>query len=631
MVAALSTGRKKRIERVHTIVTHSSRNAGGIVLPLSFDFCSRGGAGATRPMSGNQGRTLGKYKLVAEIARGGMGIVYLAMAQGPGGFHKLVVVKELKPDLVEDPAFLAMFLDEARLAARLNHPNIVQTNEVGNDGNRYFMAMDYLDGRTLDRIRRRSAAAGAPFTTHMQLKVLCELLSGLEYAHKLADFDGTPLGIVHRDVSPQNVFVTFEGQVKIVDFGIAKAADSTQETRAGVLKGKISYMAPEQARGQKVDARADVFSAGMMLWETLTGKRMWQGTSDLDILRALVASDLPRASTVNPNVPTELDDICAKAMSFDRDKRHASAGALQDDIELYLLGVGKAVSTREIGACVTELFRDDRVKTNAVIEAHVARARAGAARDELPSIDVALHAAVSGSTPVDNPNTSSLPIPAPPSVPGLGTHPMSVSAGAVVHTSASPPEKRRSGMMLLLPGLGIGAAACGVVFALMRGAHPAAPVSAAAPADDVAPAQPASAAVPLVAPGPELVDVEIRVSPANAAITVDGATVSGNPFHGKYPRGEAMHRIRAVAGGYLPKSTDVPFSANVTLDLSLEHVQPIHVIVPAPPPRPAPVARGNPPRPADTPTPAPAPTDVSPQGGSKPRRPIDPSNPYGTE
>ena len=586
-------------------------------------------------MTANQGRTLGKYKLVAEIARGGMGIVYLAMAQGPGGFHKLVVVKELKPDLVEDPAFLAMFLDEARLAARLNHPNIVQTNEVGNEGDRYFMAMDYLDGRTLDRIRRRSAAAGAPFSTHMQLKVLCELLSGLEYAHKLSDFDGTPLGIVHRDVSPQNVFVTFEGQVKIVDFGIAKAADSTQETRAGVLKGKVAYMAPEQARGQKVDARADVFSAGMMLWETLTSRRMWQGASDLDILRALVASDLPRASTVNPNVPRELDDICARAMSHDREKRHASAGALQDDIELYLLGVGKAVTTREIGACVTELFREDRVKTNAVVEAHVARARAGAARDELPTIEVALHAAAgSGATPVDNPATASMAAPAPSSMPGTGTQQMSVSAGAVVHTNASLPENRRSGVMLLVPALAFAGLAAGVVFLLMRGGH-AAPV-AAGPSDD-APAPPASVApAPIAPPAPvttasELVDVEIRVTPPGATITVDGASVSGNPFHGKYPRGDAMHRVRAVAGGYVTKSTDVPFSSNVTLDLSLEHVPQIHVVqVPAPTPRPAPIARGNPPRPSDTP-PAPAPTDVSPQGGSKPRRPIDPSNPYGTE
>src|SRR6201985_121203 len=157
------------------------------------------------------GRMLGKYQLIAEIARGGMGVVYLAMVQGPGGFNKLVVVKELKPELVEEPAFLTMCLDEARLAARLSHPNIVQTNEVGNEGERYFMAMDYLDGRGLDRVHRRARAAGIVPSLSVHLRIACEILEGLEYAHKLADFDGTPLHIVHRDVSPSNVFITFDG------------------------------------------------------------------------------------------------------------------------------------------------------------------------------------------------------------------------------------------------------------------------------------------------------------------------------------------------------------------------------------------------------------------------------------
>src|ERR1700733_9219310 len=173
-------------------------------------------------MYGGAGRSLGKYRLIAEIARGGMGIVYLAMVQGPGGFNKLVVIKELKPELIEEPAFLTMFLDEARLAAKLSHANIVQTNEVGNDGDRYFMAMDYLDGRGLDRVRRRSQHTDHGLTLAMQLRVICDVLAGLDYAHTFADFDGTLLGIVHRDVSPQNVFITFEGQVSLLDFGIAK-------------------------------------------------------------------------------------------------------------------------------------------------------------------------------------------------------------------------------------------------------------------------------------------------------------------------------------------------------------------------------------------------------------------------
>ena len=339
-------------------------------------------------MYGEAGRTLGKYRLIDEIARGGMGIVYLAMVQGPGGFNKLVVVKELKPDLVEEPSFLQMFLDEAKLAARLNHPNIVQTNEVGNDGERYFMAMDYLDGRGLDRVRRRSRTAGWGLSLPMHLRVTCDMLAGLDYAHKLPDFDGTPLGIVHRDVSPQNVFITFDGQVKLLDFGIAKTADSVNETRAGVLKGKVSYMAPEQARGVKVDARADVYAAGVILWEALTGRKMRAGQSEKETMEALIAGDLPRVSSVKPWVPTELDEICARALAPDPAERYQTAAEFQDALEQHLKSTNTNISARDVGSCITELFREDRAATNTLIETHIARSRSETARDDLPIIEL---------------------------------------------------------------------------------------------------------------------------------------------------------------------------------------------------------------------------------------------------
>src|SRR3954465_2487153 len=186
-------------------VTASERRPGPARSPTKTSSGAAQPGSTLSAMLTDPGRMLGKYQLIAEIARGGMGVVYLAMVQGPGGFNKLVVVKELKPELVEEPAFLTMFLDEARLAARLNHPNIVQTNEVGNDGDRYFMVMDYLDGRGLDQIRRRAKAAGGGPSLAMMLRILIDMLGGLDYAHKLTDFDGTPMQIVHRDVSPQNV------------------------------------------------------------------------------------------------------------------------------------------------------------------------------------------------------------------------------------------------------------------------------------------------------------------------------------------------------------------------------------------------------------------------------------------
>src|SRR5689334_3257328 len=189
--------------------------------------------------------SLGKYRLIAELGHGGMAEVYLAVVRGPAGFNKLVVVKQIRPQLAEDPEFLAMFLDEARLAARLSHPNVVQTNEVGQEGERHFLAMEYLDGQPLSRINQRlGPKGGLPLVMH--LRVIADLLGGLHYAHELSDYDGTPLGVVHRDVTPHNIFITYDGVVKVVDFGIAKARDALTLTKVGIIKGKIAYMAPEQ-------------------------------------------------------------------------------------------------------------------------------------------------------------------------------------------------------------------------------------------------------------------------------------------------------------------------------------------------------------------------------------------------
>jgi eukaryotic-like serine/threonine-protein kinase len=635
-------------------------------------------------MLADPGRMLGKYQLIAEIARGGMGVVYLAMVQGPGGFNKLVVVKELKPELVEEPAFLTMFLDEARLAARLSHANIVQTNEVGNDGDRYFMAMDYLDGRGLDQIRRRSKTAGFGLSVPMQIRVICDMLAGLDYAHKLTDFDGTPLNIVHRDVSPQNVFVTFDGQVKLLDFGIAKAANSMHETHAGVVKGKVSYMSPEQGRGWKVDARADVFSAGVMLWEALTGKRMREGRNDQEKLWALVSSDVARASSIKPWVPPALDDICARAMAWNRDERYPSAGAMQHDLESYLTTTGTSVSAREVGACVTELFREDRTSTNSVIEAYVARARRGAVRDKLPVIDVASRSGLGSPTPSaqhavikDKGETD----------PGLVTSLDSPSARSSIGAAASDPRKtkraRSLGGVLVAGATGV-AIAVAVIIVIARAtggattiesrtdpaAKPILPVPALTPGATVQAPEPAS--LPGPGPGatsaapadraappasPTTVDVEIRVSPATAKLSIDGKDVEGNPYTSQHPADELVHNVRATAPGYLTKSVAVPFNANVTLDLSLERVAPPAPtparVAPRPPvrtpsTRTAPPTRVTQPARPEVRTPEsgaePAepssrtepgaqkpsiPTHIDPAGGNKPRRPIDPNNPYG--
>jgi serine/threonine-protein kinase len=268
-----------------------------------------------RPDSPN----IGKYRFLVELGSGGMGDVLLAVAQGPKGFNKLQVIKRLRPELAQDPEFLAMFLNEARIAARLNHPNVVQTNEVSEHEDEYFIAMEYLEGQSLYGVMKRAqslqAKGGKPFPMAMHLHVLAEACEGLHYAHELVDYDGTPLQLVHRDCSPQNVFVTYDGEVKVLDFGIAKAADSATMTRTGVLKGKVPYMPPEQLDGTHVDRRADIFAIGAMIWEAATGVRLWKGLNDIQIAHRLHQKDIPTPSSFEPTVDPKLEPICMKAQA----------------------------------------------------------------------------------------------------------------------------------------------------------------------------------------------------------------------------------------------------------------------------------------------------------------------------
>jgi len=315
---------------------------------------------------------VGKYRIVLPLGQGGTADVYLAVADGPSGFTKLVVVKVLRKSLASDSEFRMMFVSEARLAARLHHPNIVQTNEVIEVDGAPVLVMEYLDGQPLSQVIVRGKQGG--FTLAMQLRVLADALAGLHAAHELADFDGTPLGVVHRDVSPHNLFVTVEGQAKVLDFGIAKLERSMVETEVGTVKGKLRYMAPEQVAGDKLDRRADVYAAGVILWEALTGERMWKGSSEGEIRARVLAGDLPLSETSRPDVPQVLARICRRALSRAPGDRHATARQLADELEAAMSELGLAASQREIGAMVARLFEDIRGETKRTLETKLGRA-----------------------------------------------------------------------------------------------------------------------------------------------------------------------------------------------------------------------------------------------------------------
>ena len=338
--------------------------------------------------------TLGKYGLIAELGHGGMADVFLAMVGGPtgSGFTKLAVIKRLRQNLVEDPEFVAMLVDEARISARLNHPNVVQTIEVGVEGEEYYLAMEFLEGQPLHRIQRRAVKVGTPLPRDLEYLVIADTLAGLHHAHELADYDGSPLGIVHRDVTPQNVFVTYEGTVKVVDFGIAKAAGRASETRQGIVKGKVRYMSPEQAVGQGIDRRSDIFAAGLLLWGAATGQRFWKDTDDLGIIQALVAGNFdPSPRSVDPKVPAEIDAMCRKALAADPADRYETAQEFHDDLEAFLAD-HIVTARRRLGQFVARLFEAERNELRGVIE------RASRVGRDQPSVAVLM--AGSGSTSV---------------------------------------------------------------------------------------------------------------------------------------------------------------------------------------------------------------------------------------
>ncbi|XYH93409.1 protein kinase domain-containing protein [Sorangium sp. So ce1128] len=319
---------------------------------------------------------LGRYRPIAKLGRGGMADVFLAMAHGPASVNKLVVVKRLRSFADEEDRHVLMFMDEAKLSARMNHPNVVQTYEVGSDQEGYFIVMEYLEGQPLKRVMK-SAADREPGTGGLVrstwLRIIAEVLRGLHYAHELCEFDGRPLGIVHRDVSPHNIFITYDGAVKLVDFGVAKAAVNSSRTESGTFKGKLTYMAPEQVTsGKTVDRRADIFAVGVVLWELLAGRRLFEG-DQISVMHQLLLGKLPRLSTVVPGIPIALDQIAAKALEREPSKRFATAQEMCDVIESYLQWSGEDVRSEFLGACMRGIYSESRATIRQQIRAQIER------------------------------------------------------------------------------------------------------------------------------------------------------------------------------------------------------------------------------------------------------------------
>jgi eukaryotic-like serine/threonine-protein kinase len=541
----------------------------------------------------------GKYYLVCRIGRGGMADVYLAVMSGPAGFSKLVALKVLRPD--EQPegtagdgtSYLQMFLDEARLAAHLSHTNIVQMFEVGECNGRAFMAMEYLEGRSYAVVLRRleryasgemEIAAGTPagqerpaMPLALKLLVINQTLDGLHHAHELRSLDGDALRLVHRDVSPQNIFITYEGIVKVLDFGIAKTTESSVETKQGFFKGKVRYMAPEQFRGGPIDRRADIYAVGILLWEAITDRRFRTG-NDVDVVRQVLDGDAPPVEAVAPDCPPELARICGRALAYDPDARYATAREMQCDLEAFLASnPTMRDGPRELGELVATAFAEERHRLRAVIRASVddlkKRFASGIPSGLLPSMSPSSASLglgpESGALFNDSQRILSFSD-APPnsqrtaSLTPSGTIPPQSLAPATDATEperALPQVRSRGRVIGVSAALGVLTAVI-VVGGVLTQRGSAEPTRTAGAAFSASPVARETTAPPAPSGGPQLYPFTIIAKPATAVITLDGRRTRSNPLTLDVAQDNSQHQVRVEAPGYEPSTMTVTYDGS---------------------------------------------------------------------
>jgi serine/threonine-protein kinase len=431
-----------------------------------------------------------RYDLVAEIASGGMATVFLANLSGVGGFRRFVAIKRLHPHLAREQEFVEMFLDEARLAAGIHHPHVVPILEVGASERGYYLVMEYIEGDTLARLLARAATSGNRLPASIGTRIVVEMLTGLHAAHELRDEQNNPTELVHRDVSPQNILVGIDGTTRITDFGVARAASRLSATRAGQLKGKIAYMAPEQAMGDpSVDRRADVFSSGIVLWEVLAARRLFKAENEAATLSRVISEPIPDIREINPKIDPDVAAIVMTALQRDRDLRYATCQDFADDLEAAAQAAGALATSREVAAYVTGVIGQEIAQQREAVRAWLARSEPSQAR---PDVLESGHASV------------------PPSRSGLPMVGVGAEQSGMVSTQADPGlfgGRRSKTPIVIAVAAIIGFAVVGLLALAFGGGRteppPAHPVSVAPVASPVERPAPSVAAPSLTASATE--------------------------------------------------------------------------------------------------------------------------------
>ncbi len=372
----------------------------------------------------------GKYYLLERINVGGMAEVFRAKAYGVEGFERLVAVKRILPNIAEDKEFISMFIDEAKIAVQLNHANIAQIFDLGMVDSAYYIALEHILGRDLRAIFDRCRNRGEPMPVAQACFCVMKVCEGLDYAHNKRDQGGRELNLVHRDVSPQNMMISFEGEVKLIDFGIAKAVNKNSQTQAGILKGKFGYMSPEQVRGLPIDRRSDIFSCGIVLYELLTGERLFVGESDFSTLEKVRNVEILPPSTYNRKIPDELERIVLKALAKDTEDRYQNAIDLHDELQAFVYTAGEFYSRKDLAGWMKKVFAKEIEAETSKLEEY---------RDVRPPEQQApqMRRRVQPTAPLKS--TLAMPsMTSPPPIPRSGTAPPNGN-GAGMAMSAAPP------------------------------------------------------------------------------------------------------------------------------------------------------------------------------------------------
>ncbi len=498
-------------------------------------------APATRGTGSGAGTNFGRYQLLEKIAAGGMAEVFKARMSGEEGFEKIVAIKRILPHMADSSDFITMFIDEAKLAAQLTHSNIIHIYDLGKVDAYHYIAMEYVEGKDLRSILKQGPERGWPLPLELALFIASKVANALDYAHRRLGSDGRELDLVHRDVSPQNILISFEGDIKLCDFGIAKAATKMSQTQTGALKGKLQYMSPEQAWGRKVDRRTDIYALGLVLHEMLTGDRLFTGDTDLAILEQVRDAVIALPSTKNPDVPERVDQIVLRALSKDPAARFQNASEFEKEINAVLYSFRPTPGPADLAIYMHRLSEAAPVPSDEQIDAAFAMAAAGPSLETDTKAKKGKGLVISKRAPAE---------PAPKPAPRVESPAPEPPAVFVVEA-----PKSKTGLFVAL-GIAAVAIVAGGIY-LMRGTAtgvvPASPVTASAPATMTA-------------------STAVETAPQAAERIVDPKAVADEAKRLAAIQAEELRKASAVKG-VVP--TPVKGAAATTADLSMNPSRPI--------------------------------------------------------